>query len=145
MLKELKKKNELLCGLIAVAVDGGRVVENPTLYEMAVATERDLLVLFSTTEKELFFCSQKTSAQIAHVTSTLEKSALVDFSVSEAEYKIARQEFSQRDIHSHPSASYFGMAYRPGLFLDRDGVVIEEVPHNQNPNLVKLVCLESKN
>ncbi len=163
ILSQAFQENPILGALATVWLDGGRVIstgeisenllnmvpdvlffEKRTLDEIHLLGSlqpRDMLFVEKLSVDQLWALSQKTSAQITSIADKALDPALADYQIQEKDLRSAllglgvvlRKLRESQEVYPLEGPREHG-----ALFLDRDGVVIEDVDYIRDPNLVKI-------
>lgn len=163
VLAEAYQRNPILSALIGVYLDGGRIICIGDLVESILNLAPDLrfekishfsdVRLVQSSVKDLFFCeqasvdqlwelSQKTAAQLVYFSDKAVDETLVDYQCNEQTLRSALMEisslFSSLENNGVSSLDLAGKKENKALFLDRDGVVVEDVDYLSDVSQVKL-------
>lgn len=168
VISEAQKKNPLLAALLGVIMDGGRILSlSPKVSEMLGMFPdlfffetreldqakldlgflkhygpKDLIFIESNSTDILWQIARETGAQIALMSHLKSDLSLYDYLFEEKDLRSALMSFrpSYEKISEFKSQiSFDGSRMNKGLFLDRDGVVIEDMEYIQDPQAVKLL------
>jgi histidinol-phosphate phosphatase family protein len=157
------QENPILGALAGVWLDGGRVIstgeasenllnmvpdvlffERRSLDEIHLLGSlhpKDFLIVEKLTVDQLWALSQKTAAQILFLTEKVLDPSLADYQVQEKDLRSALLGLGGvlRKLRESQEVYPLGGPRQHGaLFLDRDGVVIEDVDYIRDPALVKI-------
>jgi histidinol-phosphate phosphatase family protein len=166
VLSDAHDENVILGALLGILLDGGRVITTgpiaedlfnlvpDTLYferrpfasgllsDFADFGPRDCLFVENCSVDDLWELSQTTSAQIVHLSKRQTDESLVDYEVAESELRSAvlslKPKFEQIKL-IRDRASLDGPLQNKAIFLDRDGVVIEDTGYVREVSDVRLI------
>ncbi len=163
-LSQAQKKNPALVALLATVLDGGKIFylgqSASDLLKMGLdgallrkvtsvadrhvqrATTRDLLIASEFAVDELVRFANQSSAQLMLLSETELDETLYDYRVSEREFRSCLLDFREAWQTLKPSFALFQMkggVRRPALFLDRDGIVIQDTGYVRKVDVVQLV------
>ncbi len=164
ILSEAFRQNPILGGLLASIFDGGRIICTGPQVEMlfsmvpehVIFEKIDLQNLHTVSDfgvKDLIFVenasvdllwnlSHKTGAQIALMTDSLKEPSLADFTFPEKDLRSALFDIGKllQQLQSlKGQISMEGSRLNRALFLDRDGVLIEDTGYVRDPSNVRLL------
>jgi histidinol-phosphate phosphatase family protein len=165
LLADCEAENPILAGLLAVLLDGGRIIstgetseallnmvpdilsfERKNLEEATVFSRlstRDLIFVEKASIDQLWNLAKISGAQIAVISENNMQSELVDFSVQEKDLRSAilglRNLWDKILSSEKQNFSFDGERTQKALFLDRDGVVIEDTDFVKDPTQVSLI------
>jgi D-glycero-D-manno-heptose 1,7-bisphosphate phosphatase len=156
-------ENPILGALVGVSLDGGRVISTGEISEglfnmvpdtlfferksiddvpfLKNLTARDLVFVEKLSVDQLWNLAAMTSAQIALIADKNLEPALADYHLQEKDLRSALLGLGSvlRKIAPHRGDLFFdGPRENAALFLDRDGVVIEDVEYIRDPHQVKI-------
>ncbi len=163
IITQAHQQNPILGGLLGVLMDGGRVIstsekisellsmvpdvfffEQRPLSDLKTFTDfsyKDLIFFENPSVDLLWNFSHISGAQVAVLSLAEFDASLSDYQVKEEDLRSALMSIRPlmgKVKEFHGDISFDGSRLRKGLFLDRDGVVIEDVSYIQNPDQVKI-------
>jgi len=156
-------ENPILGALIGVALDGGRVIstgdisegllnmvpdvmyfERKAIEDMSFLRQlspRDLVFVEKLSVDQLWNLAANSSAQIALITDKDWGAGLSDYQLQEKDLRSALLGLGgtlRKLAPFRDDFSFDGRRENPALFLDRDGVVIEDIDYIRDANQVKI-------
>jgi histidinol-phosphate phosphatase family protein len=163
VLTQAFQENPILGALAGVWLDGGRVIstgeisenllnmvpdvlffERRSLDEMHLLgglSPKDFLLVEKLTVDQVWALSQKTAAQLVLITEKVLDPSLADYQIQEKDLRSALLGLGailRKIRESQEVYPMQGQREAGALFLDRDGVMIEDVDYIRDPNLVKI-------
>lgn len=167
VISQAHKDNQILGVLLGVLMDGGRIISTsetisqllslvPDVFffeqkkidsELSDLCAKDLVFVDQLSVDQLWDLAGLTSAQIAIITDHSLNEALYDYCLKEPDLRSALMDVRTRyeEIRRFKSQVYFdGSRLNKALFLDRDGVLIEDVGYIKSPEDVRIIpeCIE---
>jgi histidinol-phosphate phosphatase family protein len=160
-----QKENPIQACLLTVLLDGGRIISTGDLSEALLTMVPDVLSFEKRDIEETYFLShlsfkdlifvekasidqlwklaKTTGAQVAMISDSQLESELVDFSVQEKDLRSAilniRSLWNKIEDSDKEKFSIDGPRDQKILFLDRDGVIIEDTDFVKDPEQVTLL------
>lgn len=163
ILSQAYQRNPILSALIGVYLDGGRIVCTGDLVEsifnlapqlpfekvsnlldarLLQSSSRDIIFCEQVSVDQLWELSLRTSAQLVFFSDKVVDETLVDYHCNEQSLRSALMEisvvFSDIEKQKLSSSILNGALSNKALFLDRDGVVVEDVDYLSEVSDVKL-------
>jgi D-glycero-D-manno-heptose 1,7-bisphosphate phosphatase len=161
ILKKARRESLVLSTFLSVLLDGGQIysagVVEADLWQpfkswlsvrhiepkedMRRLTSKDLVVFSHPSLEDLWKCSHRSGVQVLAVTDKKGFDGLVDVAVETKELRSALMSLEKYWKLLSVSKGFVGphgRPRRPALFLDRDGIVIEDVGYIDDPNQVRL-------
>jgi histidinol-phosphate phosphatase family protein len=165
LLSVTQKENPIQAGLLATLIDGGRLIAtgelSETLLNMVpdlVSFERrnldetrifkrlcpkDIIFVEKATVDQLWSLAKISGAQVALLSDSHLHSDLVDYAIQEKDLRSAilglRTQWEKIEAIEKLGFSFDGEANQKALFLDRDGVIIEDTNYVKDADQVALV------
>jgi D-glycero-D-manno-heptose 1,7-bisphosphate phosphatase len=163
LLSQASQQNSILGALIGVLLDGGRVVctgeiaENhlnmvpdvlffekrsaESMSDLSKYSERDLIFVENQTVDQLWRLNHHTGAQIALISPSNLDAGLIDYQIQEQDLRSALlglRTWMEKAEALKSSLLAEGPLENAALFLDRDGVLMEDIDFVSDPGQVRL-------